>query len=261
MGIWTPNPRVSLAFVDELATSGTGNYTQAANGGGSANTKGSYVELKASLPYDIDGIFLTLQNAPNGYQVFDIAIGGSGSEVVVVPNWCGSRALSGGHADLWVWIPIHITAGTRVAIRSQSSAGSGYFHVKANFTGAGRYSSPQLWTAYTQIAGGPYGVLVTPGGGNSKGSYTAITTASDYTSAWISVAIMGATSPEDMAIDLAVGGAGVESIIFADMYYSIESLAEQSCFPFCIPGGTRIASRGQTNGGTTNYGLAVHIGA
>lgn len=259
MSDWAVN-RNSGATADVPTLPST--YNSGITGGGSGNTKGSWTEAKSAVPFDVLGIIATFQSQPSAYQVLDIAIGAGGSEQIVVPNWPLSQALSGTHANNCQYIPIFIPAGSRVALRSQGSSGSAFATFKLVFV-AGAYGGiqpPQRWKDYTQIAGAPYGIATTPGSG-SKGSYAELASASEFTSKWLSLSVMGATSPEDINIDLAIGAASSEQVIIPDLYYSIENLGVQWVFPFTIPGGFRIASRAKTNGGTTAMGIAVHIGA
>lgn len=253
-----PVARQGLGIIDTP----TGTYNTAITGGGAGNTKGSWVEIKSAVPYDVLGIVCTLQTQPNNYQIFDIGIGAGGSEQVVLPNWNLTTSLSGTHANNPLFIPIFIPAGSRVAARSQGNGGSAFSTIKAIFLGGawGGVQMPAQWKDYTQVAGGPYGIATTPGGG-SKGSYAEIAAATAFTSRWMSVAVQGATGPEDINIDISVGAAASEVIVLPDIYFSIENLGAQWVFPFTIPGSTRISARAKTNGGTTAMGIAVHIGA
>lgn len=99
--------------------------------GGTANTKGAYSQIVSSTFADIGGIFVVFdsQNTASGSSnvstsLIDIAVGASGSEVVIVPNTLlsiflgGSAAILGGYLP---YMPIQIPAGSRIAVRSQSS--------------------------------------------------------------------------------------------------------------------------------------------
>lgn len=244
-----------------LADTPTGTWNSRIDGG-AANGKGTWTEAKSALSFDCLGIVVTFQTQPNNYQILDIGIGAGGSEQVIVPNWNLSSSLSGTHANNPQFIPVFIPAGSRVALRSQAHGGAAFATFKIVFiTGAyGGVQAPQRWKDYTQIAGPPYGVATTPGN-PSKGSYAQIAAATEFSSTWVSVAVQGATSPEDINIDIATGAASSEVVVIPDLYYSIENLGVQWCFPFTIPAGSRIAARAATNGGTTAMGIAVHIGA
>lgn len=100
--------------------------------GSTANTKGAYSQIVSSTTADIAGIFAVFdsQNASGGtsgsfYSLIDIAVGGAGSEVVIVPNIVLTLFLSGSPAILGgflPYMPVQIPAGSRIAVRSQSSS-------------------------------------------------------------------------------------------------------------------------------------------
>ncbi len=94
--------------------------------GGTANTKGSYVQMTASLSDDIRAI-MVLQgqqantNQRNNRVHFDLAIGAGGSEEILIPDMVtrvSATEILNGMND---FVPIAIPAGTRIAIRSASS--------------------------------------------------------------------------------------------------------------------------------------------
>lgn len=99
--------------------------------GGTANTKGVYSQIVSSTFADIAGIFAVFdaQNTASGTtnattSLIDIAVGASGSEVVVVPNTLLSVFTGGSAIQLGgflPYMPIQIPAGSRLAVRSQSS--------------------------------------------------------------------------------------------------------------------------------------------
>lgn len=88
-----------------------------------ANVKGSYTQLTASTPRDYRGFFISIDGQQMSFTsqqlMVDIAVGGSGSEVVILPNLpiFGSPIVGG-------LFPIPIPAGTRVSARSQATGAS-----------------------------------------------------------------------------------------------------------------------------------------
>jgi hypothetical protein len=99
--------------------------------GSTANTKGAYSQIVSSTVADIGGIFVVFdaQNTASGssgntYSLIDIAVGPSGSEVVIIPNivlsvfTAGTATQFGGFLP---YMPIQIQAGSRISVRSQSS--------------------------------------------------------------------------------------------------------------------------------------------
>lgn len=85
--------------------------------GGTAHTKGSWVEVSASTAADIGMLTVasgTGISAANTSTVFDIGVGAASSEVVVVPDiLCGYSTVT----TRYINIPVFIPAGSRVAIR------------------------------------------------------------------------------------------------------------------------------------------------
>jgi hypothetical protein len=95
--------------------------------GGTGNTKGSWTQVVAATTADIAGIFLAMDVGSGGSTsnsvAFDVGIGASGSETVIISN-VGMRKGSSGTAmfpDFFPLIPISIPNGTRLAARAQSS--------------------------------------------------------------------------------------------------------------------------------------------
>ena len=94
--------------------------------GGTINTKGSYTEITASLGRTINGILLATgqqTNTANRRNKFliDIAIGGSGSEEIIVSNYPMTATQQETTFLGRAVIPITIPVGTRISIRCQSA--------------------------------------------------------------------------------------------------------------------------------------------
>lgn len=90
--------------------------------GGTANTKGAWVELSASTSFDYQGFALGIGSQNNGAPgtfawLVDVGIGGAGSEQVVIPNLIlrDRGGISGSHE----WFDCPIPGGSRVAGRAQ----------------------------------------------------------------------------------------------------------------------------------------------
>jgi hypothetical protein len=97
--------------------------------GGTAYTKGAYVPLTAATPRDYAGFFLVIDGRAGAMAgvfqaLVDIAIGVSGSEILLLPNFsfCAPAAdeVWGGSPSPIYWIPI--PAGTRISARAASSS-------------------------------------------------------------------------------------------------------------------------------------------
>lgn len=99
-----------------------------------ANSKGSYAQLIASTTRDYAGFYVhgesdNTQVTSVALFMVDVAIGASGSEVVIVPNiqMIADPAVGEIATPLSPFFPIPIPAGTRVAMRCQSSVASKTF--------------------------------------------------------------------------------------------------------------------------------------
>jgi len=92
--------------------------------GSPAGTKGSYAQLIASTARDYIGLFgyVDSQNstANANYSNTDIAVGASGSEQIIVPNW--GTWLTQAQEGETPFFPIAIPAATRLSARSSGGA-------------------------------------------------------------------------------------------------------------------------------------------
>lgn len=94
----------------------------------SANTKGPYTQIVASTSESFRALAISLGGGTSfdkTHVALDLAIGPSGSEVVIVSNlffWMNFGSL-GGRVEMWPFttpiLPISIPAGTRIAARHQ----------------------------------------------------------------------------------------------------------------------------------------------
>jgi hypothetical protein len=81
--------------------------------------KGAYAQMVASSANDYCGLFMVANCTSSNPTVFDIAVGGAGSEIVIVPN-IYMVAL-----QIYVpFFPVNIPAGTRIAVRGASLSGA-----------------------------------------------------------------------------------------------------------------------------------------
>lgn len=95
--------------------------------GGTVNTKGSYTQIVSSTPRPIKSLVIAFGNQANNVRssqswLVDIAIGGSGSEKVILPNIAINASTSPDIVTPQVTppLPVNIPAGTRIAARAQS---------------------------------------------------------------------------------------------------------------------------------------------
>lgn len=96
--------------------------------GGTADTKGSWVEITSSTTYAIKQLVLGIGQAGNFQAsttnwLVDIAMGASGSEVVLVPNLQMAANVQGDNIAPATFGPFSVTipSGSRLAVRAQCS--------------------------------------------------------------------------------------------------------------------------------------------
>ncbi len=96
---------------------------------------------------------------------------------------------------------------------------------------------------------------------NTKGAYTQLVGSTASDACFIIVDIFGwAATATSGSVDIAVGAAGSEQVIIADLVISNSFLSQAShyCFPVNIPAGTRLSARSQVNQTATN-GIYVSV--
>lgn len=155
-------PRTGQAFTSDNAPAAiSSEYGTSITCGGSAHTKGAFSagQLIASTAFDACGITVILGNVgtaatTNTRMLVDIGIGGSGSEVVLIPNLLAGQAGAGNSASIGpgiYYFPICIPAGSRLSARAQSVTASDTVNVQVHLhhhsQGAGRWFGQRV-TAY-----------------------------------------------------------------------------------------------------------------
>ena len=241
-----------------------GTYNTVINSPGSANVKGTYTQLVAATPFDVGGLLIQAQIATNTRQLADIAIGGAGSEVVAVPNVpFMNQGGSGVHSIMQKFIPLFVRKGERIAMRQQGFGASPYLHVKLQMLQLGGFAGlqpPQKWEDWGTVLATtdvtrPTG-SATP---NVKGSYSQLIAATGLTARWI-ILNLGLGTVDDIAMDIAVGGAGSEQVVIPSLYGTNEVIIPYLLLPWNVPKGTRVAARVAAAGGASAMGIQILAG-
>lgn len=225
--------------------------------GGSAHTKGSYTQLVASSPFDAQGFLLNVYNNTRAYYLLDVAVGAATSEQVILPNFFHSFDF---YQPSAVYFPIPIPAGSRVAVRNQSSTGSAVQYAEVTLLSQGFLPGSSLgrveaWGADTSDSAG---ATVDPGAvAHTKGAYTQLIASTAFDVRAIVIDI-GATSIYRAGyywlMDVALGAAASEQIILPDIMLAGTVAASLygdilpktiGPLPVHIPAGTRVAIRAQ----------------
>lgn len=123
-------PSSPLARVTDYGTSTAASTGTSVDPGASTNTKGSWAQLTASTANPIRHLYLSVGDAGGtaltaGTYLFDVAVGASGSETIILPD-LHVRVFSSACVVPAVFgpFPVDVPAGTRLAVRSQSTVAS-----------------------------------------------------------------------------------------------------------------------------------------
>lgn len=124
VGVWPMygdfNAMAALSVATQYGVDTSTSTTTAVTASGSINTKGSYAQLTASCN-EIRWAVLQLRPNSNNYYLIDIAVGGAGSEQVIVPN-LHVRGASG--RSFPIGFPLSVPAGSRISARCQCNTAS-----------------------------------------------------------------------------------------------------------------------------------------
>jgi hypothetical protein len=230
-----------------------------ATASGSTNTKGSYVEITAALADDCYGIYVSVPNSNFARDsLVDVAIGAGGSEVVVLSNLLASSPKSNIRHGPHGLFPIYIRRDTRVAARLQSSAASNTQEVWLTYLKVNPF--PRIYrTCETMGAatGDSGGTSIDPGGTiNTKGAWTQMIASTSrrirLLNLWLGNQNNTARTFCAWFIDIGVGGAGSEVVVWSDLRLDASANSDfigssliNNLLPVDIPAGSRVAIRAQ----------------
>jgi len=252
--------------------------TAAASGGGtvttnaSANTKGEYATIVDAMPFDASGFYVQFNNhtgGNNNYFLYDIAIGTEGNESILIPNLGYLRSEE--PISVHYHFPIEVPAGQRIAARAQSSqAGAkvGYLSALVYQGGFGQKSSYGRVSTYGANAADSTGTTLTTSVANTKGSWIQITAATERDHSALLLRTQNVPGSGFNAnyflVDVAIGAAGSERILFQDLRFYGNSTSNTITppilgpLPVAIRAGTRIAMRAQTTDPGRDTGFIIY---
>ena len=234
---------------DNSADSGGVSYS-ASNG-----SKSSYNEVVASSPFSASGLIVIVAHpGANGDSITDVAVGAAASEQIIVPDLIltGSR----GVANAW-HIPIPTPEGSRIAVRTASSAGNA-MEVAVMLLGRSlaEPSSFSRMTSHGANAGDGGGTQIDPGStADTKGAWTEMdaTTANPMKMLALGIGGQGnfAITAHEQLVDIGIGAAGSEQVVVPDFLIQggqgVDVMAPffSTWFPIAVPEGSRLAVRSQ----------------
>lgn len=239
------------AGVDSSTTAGT-----TVTSSSSANTKGSWTQLVAATTLDAAGFWIeTSQPAvPQRYRL-DIGVGGSGSEVVLVPDVCFSPI-----RDTHVYrafVPVPIPAGTRLSARVQSDGTSKAIKVHLLLAGPALVTSQMSGPVVTYgLGSNTSNTAVDPGGtANTKGSWVELTSSTTYDINYLILNVdldtADATNSASWLVDIGMTPQfETQQVLVPDVGFYNSANKDQVTpvsmgFPVHLPAGTRLAARSQ----------------
>ena len=241
-------------------------------------SKGSWVQAISSLTDDAFGLIICINNnnvsAASRNSVLDIGIGAAASEVVLFPDLiCGNAVnynVSGG--GVWYYFPIAIPAGTRIAIRAQSTVTTAF---NCFIQALQKPQNPSMFKAcsYVEAIGmtapqgtGPY----TPGT-TSEGAWQLLGASTRDNWFWQIGAQVNSSDTSHVAaamhLDLAYGDATNKDILLDSVLFTTAS-TEGHTNPLLtvgaggfVPAGTNIYFRAQTSGAASDGIFVTAYGA
>lgn len=187
-----------------------------------ANVMGSWVQLVAALPNDINGFDLMVENLP-GFHGFliNIGIGAAAAEVVLIPQVSVCSVVSAAGHYL-IHIPVALPAGTRISAQAQSSAGGSDTCNIAILYGDSALNDLQTFGAPTNYGGDPTnstGTVVDCGAvANTKGFWTQIgITTADIAVLQVMIDSLKSLMAGAFLLDIGIGSSGNEQAIIPNI--------------------------------------------
>lgn len=231
---------------------GSDDYAESVTGG-SANAKGSWVEMLASTAETIGEVRINpLSSNQQRNYLIDIGTGPGGSESVLVADIILGVGGVVRVTNPAVSLPVSIASGTRIAARVQATAATTNV-VRLSVMLVGGTGAPTNPFTYGAVTGSTAGTTVDAGGtADTKGSYSEITSATSAAHTWVTVVVSGRgnTAPQVafFALDVATGAGGSETVQIPDLCIASNGVPQSFSptamgFPLTIASGTRIAAR------------------
>ena len=256
---------------DRYDESTTENKLTTVTASGTAHTKGSWVELDASTSQDASFINVGCSNtAVSGTDtgmLVDIGIGGSGSEVVLIPNilagWQPTGASANASKQRNSGFPVFIPAGSRLSARCQAVIVSDTVDVGVRLLGSPNSFNQDQWqggcvVTYGADTGNSRGTVVTSTTPHTKGSWVEITGSTTQPHSALALSAAGHTSMflslQGALLDIGFGAAASEQILISNIY--LQQINTEQMFiqdseigllniGRTLPVGTRLAARVQ----------------
>lgn len=224
----------------------------------STNTKGAWAQLIAATTIHAAGLVVFVRGgSAAGKYLMDIAVGGAGSETVILPNVHHSSASGSNIGGSSYVFALSIPAGSRIAARCQSTTGGATLIVSVVLIGttlAGRQplGEAAVYGADTSDSGL---IAVDPGAtANTKGSWVELTASTTRPIRELVVALFhdGTFSSVGIVwkVDIGIGAAAAEAVVIPNLetYMTTSErlpMIQSYTIPVNVPAGARLAARAE----------------
>ena len=230
-----------------------------------ANTKGVWVTVIASVPFNAVGFILTVPYGDTGAWLLDLSIDGTVSGTILSNFAVAVKSIY--QAGFNYYIPLALPAGTTVSARVQRSTSSTIetldvllTPIGAGDSGPGSAGLCQTYGADTTISTGTFvDAYMAPNNVSlfaaTKGGYATLgsLTATPISQVALLISYEFTSAAVRFMLDIAVGAAGSETVIFADLPVETNATAKMYGSPYIgplpchIPSGQRLSARCAVN--------------
>lgn len=250
-----PTASVSTTQLGQLVTSGA------------INTKGSWAVLTESLPFQVGSVELTYggsaASATRTDMLLDLAVGASGQEFVIFPNFLVGWRAGVATGMSTVTLPLTIPKGSRVCVRIASVIASDTLDVMAAFSSP-LPGAPRFERAAAIGVGATAGTTHTPGSTNAYSTAANVGSALAHNYGAVLLAVGGTTATTTMTAisyywDLQIGGVTLAS------WWTRGHTTEEVRGPFptdplplWLPAGSQLQVRATASGTAQAYDVAFY---
>lgn len=233
----------------------TGNAEQTVvTSSASANTRAaSYTQLSSSTAVYSQGLLLgCAPGTSNVHYAVEIGVGAAGSEVNVIQDFCGA---GNSRQTQWMYMPVIIPAGSRLAGRVTASSGSTSVVVYTHLVDAGVMGLPapgRMYALGVTPTSGVYGTDVTTSVTSHNATWTQVVAScpADIRALTFQMHTTNtAPASQGLQLQVAVGAAASEVVIVDSVNFTGGGGGDQvgngptGWFPCQVPAGTRVAAR------------------
>lgn len=253
MGDWPVDSGAAVTTYGAVLSASTGTTVAAS---ATANTKGAWIQLTASTTAQASALMLHAKCSASIQFLFDIGVGPSGSETVLIADiHCSRLGLTG----FEVAFPVRVPEGSRIAMRVASATASATVTALLYLISGGfdQPASRGLVRTYGATSGTSGGTSVDAGAtANTKGAWTEIvlSTTDAHRGLMVVFGNQGIVTGVSglFLFDIGVGASGSEQIIAANVHVVATNSKALDPYatpvlPVSIPAGSRIAVRSQSN--------------